>query len=218
MRALADLPPLGARPRQARSHKTRERFYEASLRRFAMDGVEETRVQDILADAGGSWGAYHHYFPRKEDVLLERAVREIRETVRPRADAALGDRRASIRKALEDIHVGLVSSELPRHVHGAILRETTAHPRRLAEMLDDDELPLLGVVGRLLEAGQERGEVREDADPYILAASLSAGTLWPVIQTAFGPPLRGLEGATRPPDPAEAARRTFAITWRAVEA
>jgi AcrR family transcriptional regulator len=218
MRALADLTPLGARPRQARSLKTRERFYEASLRRFAEDGVDETRVQDILADAGGSWGAYHHYFPRKEDVLLERAVRQIRETIRPRADAALSDRRASIRKALEEIHVAMVSSELPRHLHGAILREATANPRRLAEMLDDDELPLLGIVGLLLEAGQGRREVRDDADPYTLGASLSAGTMWPVIQTAFGPPLRGLEGAARPPDPVEAVRRTFAITWRAVEA
>jgi AcrR family transcriptional regulator len=188
------------------------------MRRFAEEGVEETRVQDILADAGGSWGAYHYYFPRKEDVLLERAVRELRERIRPRADAALADRRASIRKALEDIHVGLVNYELPRHVHGAILLEATANSRRLVEMLDDDEVPVIGVVGLLLAAGQERGEVRQDADPYSLAASLTAGTMWPVIQTAFGPVLRGLEGATQPPDPVEAVRRTFAITWRAVEA
>jgi len=72
-------------------------------------------------------------------------------------------------------------------------------------------------VGVLLAAGQERGEVRNDADPYSLAAVLTGGTMFPVIQTAFGPVLRGLEGAVQPPDPVDAVERTFAITWRAVE-
>ena len=215
---MSGLPPIGARPRQRRSVATRERYYQATLRRFIDDGVEGTRVEDIVADAGGSWGAYHHYFPRKEDVLLERTVRELRETVKPRVDAALADRRTSIRKAVEDVFVGLTSSELPRHVHGAVMREVAAQPQRLAAMLDEGELPVVGYVALLLQAGQQRGEVHTEADPFSLAAVLSGGTMFPVIQTAYGPPLRGLEGAVGPPDPAEAARRILAISWRAVAA
>jgi AcrR family transcriptional regulator len=218
MRSPADDPPLGARPRQARSRATRERLYRASLRRFAEHGVEETRVQDVIEDVGGSWGAYHHYFPRKQDVLLERAARELRERVEPRVQAALADRRTSVRKALEQTFVGVVSSDLPRDVHGAVLREINANPQRFAAMLEDDEVPLVGLVAILLAAGQERGEVRLDADPFSLAAVVTGGTMFPVIQTAFGPVMRGLEGAIQPPDPVDAVRRTFAITWRAVEA
>lgn len=216
MRSAIELP-LGARPRQERSRETRERFYRATLERFAADGVAEARVQDIVADAGGSWGAYHHYFPRKEDVLLERGARELREKLRPLAERALADRRTSIRRTLDDLFVGAVSSDLPRHVHGAVLREITASPQRFAAMLEEDEVPLVGIVALLLAAGQERDEVRNDADPYSLAAVLTGGTMFPVIQTAFGPVMRGLEGVVQPPEPADAVRRTFRITWRAVE-
>jgi AcrR family transcriptional regulator len=209
-------PPIGARPRQQRSRESRERFYEATLARFATDGVEDARVQDIVEDAGGSWGAYHHYFPRKEDVLLERAAREVRGRLRPMADAAIADRRSSIRRAVEEIFVASMTSELPRAVHGAVLRELTANPLRFAAMLDEGELPIVGVVGMLLAAGQERGEVRDDADPYSLGAVLTGGAMFPVIQTSFGPVMPGLEGAVHPPDPADAVRRTFEITWRAV--
>ena len=208
--------PIGARPRQERSRATRERFYEATLRRFAADGVEEARVQDIVADAGGSWGAYHHYFPRKEDVLLERAAREVRDRLRPIADAAIADGSASVRDAVEGIFVAAMASELPREVHGAVLRELTANPLRFAAMLGEGEAPIVGVVGMLLEAGQARGQVRTDADPYSLGAVVTGGSMFPVIQTAFGPVMPGLEGVVQPPDPADAVRRTFAITWRAV--
>jgi hypothetical protein len=42
--------------------------------------------------------------------------------------------------------------------------------------------------------------------------------MFPVIQTAYGPPLRGLEQAIQPPDPEEAIRATFRIAWRAIAA
>ncbi|HEX6115749.1 MAG TPA: TetR/AcrR family transcriptional regulator [Solirubrobacterales bacterium] len=210
--------PIGARPRQARSRETRERFYEATLDRFAAEGVEEARVQDIVDDAGGSWGAYHHYFPRKEDVLLERAAREVRDRLRPLADAAIADRRVSIHKTLEKLFVSMMHSELPKAVHGAVLREINANPLRFAAMLDEGQVPIVGIVGMLLAEGQERGEVRDDADPYSLGAVLAGGTVFPVMQTAFGPVMPGLEGVVQPPDPAAAVRRTFEITWRAVAA
>jgi AcrR family transcriptional regulator len=216
--ATTHQPPIGAKPRQQRSRESRERFYEATLRRFAADGVEDARVQDIVADAGGSWGAYHHYFPRKEDVLLERAAREIRDRLRPMADAAIADKRTSIRRTVEEIFVAAMKSELPRAVHGAVLRELTARPLRFAAMLEEGDLPLAAVIGQLLAAGQGRGEVRSDSDPFSLGAVLVGGTMFPVIQTAFGPVMPGLEGVVQPPDPADAIRRTFAITWRAVEA
>jgi hypothetical protein len=85
-------------------------------------------------------------------------------------------------------------------------------------MLPEGELPLVGWVGLLLGEGQNRGVVSEDADPFSLAAVLTGGTMFPVIQTAYGPPLRGLEQAIQPPDPEEAIRATFRIAWRAIAA
>ena len=211
-------PPIGAKPRQQRSRESRERFYEATLKRFATVGVEETRVQDVIDDVGGSWGAYHHYFPRKEDVLLERGARELRDHLRPMAEAALSDRRVSIRKTVEEVFTAAVSSELPRALHGAVLREINSNPLRFVAILDEDEAPLVGLIARLLAAGQERGEVRVDADPVSLAAVLTGGTLFPVVQMAFEPAMRGPDGAVHSPDPVDAVRGTFAVSWRAVAA
>ena len=37
-------------------------------------GLDAARVEDIVAAAGVSWGTFFHYFPAKEDVLLDAAA------------------------------------------------------------------------------------------------------------------------------------------------
>jgi len=63
--------PSGSRPRQARAVATRLRIYEAAMAEFERVGVDEARVEDIVREAGVAWGTFFHYFPRKQDVLLE---------------------------------------------------------------------------------------------------------------------------------------------------
>ena len=70
-----DEPPLGFRPRQERGVAARRRVYDAAIRQFAEKGVAATRIEDVVAAAGVAWGTFYRYFPRKEDVLLEAAVR-----------------------------------------------------------------------------------------------------------------------------------------------
>jgi AcrR family transcriptional regulator len=192
----------------------RERYYEATIARIAAEGVAGARVRDIVDDAGGSWGSYHHYFPRKEDALIERIARRV-HSLRPAVDAALADEGASVREAVEQLLTGFAEPEGELALHGAAIREAMSHPLRLVEMLNG-ELPPVGLVGLLLQAGQERGQVHTDADPFSLAAVLTAGTVFPVLQTAFGDRIHGFEDAARPPDPAAGIRTMLAISWRAV--
>src|SRR5271155_930521 len=63
-----------AAPRQRRAVVTRRRVYEAAMAEYARVGLEAARVEDIVAAAGVSWGTFFHYFPAKQDVLLDAAA------------------------------------------------------------------------------------------------------------------------------------------------
>src|SRR5690349_20216799 len=128
------LPPIGPRPRQARGVEKRRRVYEAALAEFAEHGVENARVEDIVATAEVSWGTFFRYFPRKEDVLLEAAVEEYTNRVMP-AVAKLLAVGAPTRDIVETLFDGLTRSHLPPHVHGAMLHEVMNLPTRFAALL-----------------------------------------------------------------------------------
>src|ERR1700721_1729036 len=61
-------------PRQRRAVATRQRVYEAAMAEYGRVGLEGARVEDIVTAAGVSWGTFFHYFPTKEDVLLDAAA------------------------------------------------------------------------------------------------------------------------------------------------
>ena len=68
---IEPVPPPPRAPRQRRAVATRQRVYEAAMAEYGRGGLEGARVEDIVTAAGVSWGTFFHYFPTKEDVLLE---------------------------------------------------------------------------------------------------------------------------------------------------
>jgi AcrR family transcriptional regulator len=42
--------------------------YEAAMAEYERAGVENARVEDIVAAAGVSWGTFFHYFPTRDRV------------------------------------------------------------------------------------------------------------------------------------------------------
>ena len=72
-------------PTQARGFEKRDPIYQAAIARFRVEGFAATKVDDVIADAGVSWGTFFRYFPRKGDVLSEAAARHFRDHVRPSA-------------------------------------------------------------------------------------------------------------------------------------
>ena len=210
------LPPIGPRPRQARGVEKRRRVYEAALAEFAEHGVENARVEDIVATAEVSWGTFFRYFPRKEDVLLEAAVEEYGRRVMP-AVVKLLEADAPTRDIVETLFDGLTRSSLPPHVHGAMLHEVMNLPTRFASLLGEGDEPVLMLLRRVLARGVERGEVRDDVDPLILASVLAAGTLFPVAQGAYGE-LPALQAVRQVGDPVAVLRQALSVAWTAVEA
>jgi AcrR family transcriptional regulator len=195
--------PLPSPPTQARGAEKRDRLYDAAMARYREVGVGDTKVEDVIADAGVSCATFFRYFPRKEDVLLEGIARHFRNHVRDVADRSIADRRLRTRTALERTFAALLEPvEMPRDLHIAALLEVLANPPRFAAFVGDHPQPVIGLVAEILAEGQRRGEVRRDVDAALAAVALSAGTMFPAAQAA-----------TAGADPTDAARWALDLLW-----
>jgi AcrR family transcriptional regulator len=198
--------PLPAPPTQARGVDKRDRLYDAAIARYDEAGVADTRVEDVIADAGVSWATFFRYFPRKEDVLIEGAARHFRDRVRAVADQGLRDHRLKVRTVIERTFAALLEpGELPPALHNAAMLEVFANPPRFAALVGDHPQPVVGLVAELLAEGQRRGEVRPDVDAGLAGVVLTAGCMLPAAQAAAA-------GA----DPAAGARAALEILWGGV--
>jgi AcrR family transcriptional regulator len=173
-------------PKQARGVEKRERLYAAALARFEREGVAETRVEDVIADAKVSWATFFRYFPRKEDVLIEAIARHFREHAMPLAERGVSDRRTRVCKTIERLLVALLSADkLPQPLHNQAFVEVFSHPARFAVMVDNGHpAPLIGLIAELLAEGQNRGEVAVDLNPGFAALTVTAGAMFPAVQAA----------------------------------
>ena len=200
---LVSQQPLPSLPTQARGVEKRDRLYEAAMGRYRQAGVADTKVEDVIADAGVSWATFFRYFPRKEDVLLEGIARHFRDHVRQVAQRGLPDRRLRTKTVLERAFAALLEPvEMPWPLHTAALLEVLASPPRFAAFVGDHPQPVIGLVSEILTEGQRRGEVRADVDASLAAVSLSAGTMFPAAQAAAA-------GA----DPMDSARLALDLVW-----
>lgn len=213
---MTDEPALPPTPRQARGVTARTSVYEAALRRFARHGVASTRIEDVVADAGVAWGTFYRWFPRKQDVLLEAAVRHLRERVTPTVAAGLADGRSARDVALTLFTVLLDRGDHPVSLFGEILGEVMSNRARFAGMYAEDPQPIIALIGRVITHGQQRGDVRTDLDSFTLAVTLFAGAAFPVVYGYYGA-FRGTPGAEPPEPPDALIERFFGVAWRGLE-
>ena len=111
----------------------------------------------------------------------------------------------------------MLTSDMPSHLHGAVLREVATTPVRFAALMEEQETPWLVIIALLMALGQQRGEVREDVDALTLSAVVSAASLFPAVQGGFQD-LRGLRGLPGTGDRIAILDRAFPVAWRGVEA
>lgn len=213
-------PPLGFEPRQKRGIAARDRVFEEALRQFAANGVEQTRVEDIVAAAGVAWGTFFRYFPRKEDVLLAAAVRYQVQRLGPMVEEALADPDRSAREIALELFLALLSpAEYPPRLHAAIVLEGVRERDRFIAMLGQDEIELEQLTLRIVERGQLQGAVRVDTDARLLAGVLSTGTVFTTLygyyDRVLGDPR--LAAADPVPDPKPIITGAFEVVWRGVE-
>jgi AcrR family transcriptional regulator len=162
-------------PSTGRGRASRERIVERAAELFAERGVAATSLDEVLAAAGAGKGQMYHYF-RGRDELVEAAVglrcaqvlaglthalgRVASLAELERALAGFADRYA--RMGLPGCPIGSLAGEVAERNEDARLQAAAAFDAW--EQLFADAL----------ERMRDRGELRADASPAVLATALLA--------------------------------------------
>ncbi|HYE24064.1 MAG TPA: TetR/AcrR family transcriptional regulator [Clostridia bacterium] len=176
--------PLEGR-RERKRAETRERIFGAALSLFADKGFAATTVEDItqLADVGK--GTFFNYFPTKEHVLAFLA-----ETQVSKVHQALEQVRSASRPPealIRELAYELVKnpSRSPQFVRSLILTFLGTSEARYA-MQRQMEIGR-GKLAEIFEMLQQRGEIRPDAVPLVLARTFQQSVLGTLLLWSLNP-------------------------------
>ena len=150
----------------------RRAILHAAVKVFAEKGYEGCRIADIAKQAGVAYGLVYHYFRSKEE-LLEHVLAEqwavfidALETISASAAAAPDQLAAMCDFAIE------VYRTAPAVVR-VVLLEVARTPNALRSGSTRQAFEgAVNIIARVIRRGQERGEIRQSADPMITAAGV----------------------------------------------
>lgn len=160
--------------RERRRTETRERIFRAALDLFAERGFMETTVEDITEAADVGKGTFFNYFPTKEHVLATYGAERLATVEHALQEAKKGER--PVMDVLRDLATGIAgqaaeSPALVRAIYAAHASCTAVRDELQTRMHTARRL-----LGQIFRLAQERGEVRRDVSPMVLAR---------LVQTVF---------------------------------
>ena len=149
----------------------------AAVRVFARKGFHTCRVGDVAEEAGVAHGLLYHYFDSK-DAVLETIFRETwADLLRVLRD--IEDSRDSSREQLRQVAATVLRTW--RHdpdLVRVLVREVARGPQLQQEVEEIAEA--FAAIARIIEQGQERGELRADLDAR-LASVIFYGALEEIL-------------------------------------
>jgi len=162
-------------PRTGRGRASRERIVQRAAELFAERGVAGTSLDEVLAAAGAGKSQLYHYF-RGRDELVEAAVGLRCTQVLAGLTQGLGSvaSLADMENALAGFVAGFEQMGLPGCPIGSLATEVAGRNEgarlQTAAAFDAWERLFADAIGRM----RERGELRADAAPGVLATALLA--------------------------------------------
>ena len=162
-------------PRTGRGRASRERIVERAAELFAERGVAATSLDEVLAAAGAGKSQLYHYFRGRDD-LVAAAVGLRCAQVLAGLTQALGtvSSLAELEQALTAFASGYEQMGLPGCPIGSLAAEVAERNedarRQTAAAFDAWE----HLFADALERMRDRGELRADASPAVLATALLA--------------------------------------------
>jgi AcrR family transcriptional regulator len=162
-------------PRTGRGRASRERIVERAADLFAERGIAGTSVDEVLAAAKAGKGQFYHYFRGRDD-LAAAAVGYRCAQVLAELTKALGgvSSLAGLEQALAGFIAGFEQTGLPGCPIGTLATEVAGRNEaaRLQAAAGFDAWERL--LADALERMRQRGELRADAPPAVLATGLLA--------------------------------------------
>jgi len=162
-------------PRTGRGRASRERIVERAADLFAERGIAGTSVDEVLAAAKAGKGQFYHYFPNRDELAAAAVGYRCAQVVDGLTDA-LGDvsSLAGLEQALAGFIAGFEQAGLPGCPIGTLAAEVAGRNEaaRLQAAAGFDAWERL--LADALERMRQRGELRADAAPAVLATGLLA--------------------------------------------
>jgi AcrR family transcriptional regulator len=207
--AIDPLAPVGLPPekgmgrRERRAAETRLKLLRCALQLFAERGYQNVTVEDITESADVGKGTFFNYFASKDHVLSVMAEVQLGR-VREALEAAEAGKRP-IRSVLKNFFTKVCeepgrSPDLARALLTAFLSSTIRD--LLAQKFSDGRR----MIGRVLELGQQSGEIDPKLKPEQMALHLQQSFIGTLL-------LWALHGEQKLQTVAEASFQHF---WRAI--
>ena len=158
------LPP---NRRERQSVERRERLFRAALDLFARKGFAETTVEDITNAADLGKGTFFNYFPSKEHILLAFAEMQLGK-LRAAADEARAKNEPT-RVFLRSLGARMTQEPIRNPSIIRILLQAFLSNSPVRESVMDLQSRVIAIHTEIIRLGQERGEIRDDLPPEVLA-------------------------------------------------
>jgi TetR/AcrR family transcriptional regulator, transcriptional repressor for nem operon len=162
-------------PMTRRGRASRERIVERAAELFAERGIASTTVDEVLAAAGAGKGQFYHYFSGRDELAAAAVGYRCAQVVGGLAQALGGvSSLAGLEEALAGFVAGFEEAGLPGCPIGTLAAEVAGRNEaaRLQAAAGFDAWEQL--LEDALERMRERGELRADAEPAVLATGLLA--------------------------------------------
>lgn len=149
----------------------RARILKSAIKVFARKGFHETKVAEIARTAGVADGTIYLYFKSKDDLLIsvfEETVEELSSRLTTDL-VSLPDTASKIRHIVKS-QLGIIKAQRDlAEVLSITLRQSNRFLRQFAAPKFSAYLDIISAV---IEQGQQRGEVRADVSPRVVARAL----------------------------------------------
>jgi AcrR family transcriptional regulator len=162
-------------PMTRRGRASRERIVERAAELFAERGIAATTVDEVLAAAGAGKGQFYHYFRSRDELAAAAVGQRCAQVVAGLTEALSGvSSLAGLDEALAGFVAGFEHSGMPGCPIGTLATEVAGRNEdarvQAAAGFDAWERLLADALQRM----RQRGELRADAPPAVLATGLLA--------------------------------------------
>jgi AcrR family transcriptional regulator len=152
---LETAPQPGLRERK--KAKLRQQIIDTAIRLFRKNGYENTRVEDIVQVLEISQPTFFRYFPSKDVVVRDVALRGI-ACITEQLQSELASE-ATTAEHLRRLYGSLAQlTEADRPLWRAVVLSGAMDPVRSPEMKEHDTV-IIGMLRDILSQGQKRGEI-----------------------------------------------------------
>jgi AcrR family transcriptional regulator len=162
-------------PKTGRGRASRERIVERAATLFAERGIAATSVDQVLAAAGAGKGQFYHYFRSRDELAAAAVGHRCAQAVAGLTEALGGVASlAGLEEVLAGYVAGFEQAGLPGCPIGTLATEVAGRNEdarlQAAAGFDAWERLLADALARM----RQRGELRADAEPAVLATGLLA--------------------------------------------